>query len=304
MTTDVFPSGTDGHPEVDEISALTEGLLAPEPTERLHGHLETCPLCADVRASLEEIRGVLGTLPGPTPMPGEVAGRIDAALAAEALLDATAPASSGGRVSRETTPTARARSAVSRETTATTAPPGRSTAATGPGRRRSRGRRRTAFFTAACAVVALGLGGLLTQKMLTDDPADPGGDPQTSAQDAQLERHVHHLLTATVRAPSGAKRGSSAPAQGGGQAPSGPMPLEGGGVTSVPTCVRQGIHRSQTPLAVDERTSYRGRSAYLVVLPHSGDPRRVDVYLVDPSCTTGAVHGPGEVLLTRTYSRS
>lgn len=304
MTTDVFPSGTDGHPEVDDISAFTEGLLAPEPAERLRGHLETCRLCADVRASLEEIRGALGTLPGPAPMPAEVAGRIDAALAAEALLDATTPGPSDDHVSRETTTASRARPAVSRETAATTAPPGRPAAATGPGRRRARGRRRTAFLTAACAVVALGLGGVLTQQLLTDDPAGPGGTHRKSAQDAQLERHVHHLLATAETPPSATKRGSSAPAQGGGQAPSGPMPLEGGGVTSVPTCVRQGIHRSQTPLAVDERTSYRGRSAYLVVLPHPGDPQRVDVYLVDPSCTTGADPGPGEVLLTRTYSRS
>jgi hypothetical protein len=72
----------------------------------------------------------------------------------------------------------------------------------------------------------------------------------------------------------------------------------------VPTCVRDAIQRPQTPLAVDERTSYRGQPVYLVVLPHAGDPQRVDVYLVDPSCTTGAAPGPGDVLLKRTYTRS
>ncbi|MFJ5774763.1 hypothetical protein [Streptomyces sp. NPDC093094] len=77
---------TAGHPDVAEISDLVEGLLPPSRSTDLRAHLDTCELCADVYVSLEEIRGLLGTLPGPPRMPAEVAGRIDAALAAEALL--------------------------------------------------------------------------------------------------------------------------------------------------------------------------------------------------------------------------
>lgn len=303
MTTDVFPPGTDGHPEVDDISAFTEGLLAPEAAAALRAHLTGCTLCADVRASLEEIRSALGTLPGPAPMPEELSGRIDAALAAEALLDATTPAPADGRVPRETTAARRrvaTRSVVSRETTPGR-PPGRARVSTGPaGRPRARGRRRAAFVTAACAVVALGVGGVLVHQSTTDD----GSRAQTSAQDAGLKHHVQQLLAATKHSPAITKRGSSAPAQNSGQAPSAPMPLAGGGPTSVPSCIRAAIHRSQTPLAVDERTSYHGRPAYLVVLPHPGTTHRVDVYLVDPSCTTGAAQDPGKVILTRTYARS
>ncbi|MFD9880453.1 anti-sigma factor family protein [Streptomyces alboflavus] len=80
------------HPDVAEISDLTEGLLSPSRTLDVRQHLDDCPLCADVYASLEEIRGMLGSLPGPPRMPTDVAERIDAALAAEALLDATATA--------------------------------------------------------------------------------------------------------------------------------------------------------------------------------------------------------------------
>ena len=80
-----------GHPDVTEISDLTEGLLPPSRTADVRRHLDECELCADVYTSLEEIRGLLGSVPGPTRMPADVAGRIDAALAAEALLDATAP---------------------------------------------------------------------------------------------------------------------------------------------------------------------------------------------------------------------
>jgi hypothetical protein len=309
VTTDVFP-GTDGHPEVDDISAFTEGLLAPDAAAQLREHLSGCTLCADVRTSLEEIHSALGTLPGPTAMPAELAGRIDAALAAEALLDATRPTATlpetgGGRVSRETDSAPQhtaTRSDVSRETPSPR-PPGHAAAATGPGRRRARARRRrTAFVTAACAVVALGIGGVLVQQSSTDD----GHGRQVSAQDAHLKHHVQQLLAATKNSNSPAitQRGSSAPARRDGQTPTAPMPLAGGGPTSVPTCIREGIHRSQTPLAVDERTSYHGRPAYLVVLPHAGDPHRVDVYLVDPSCTTDSTQGPGKVLLTRTFARS
>ncbi|GAB2574966.1 hypothetical protein GCM10027168_04860 [Streptomyces capparidis] len=80
------------HPEVAEISALAEGILPAGPSVRVRDHLTHCPVCADVRESLDEIRGLLGRLPGPPRMPADVAGRIDAALAAEALLSAGAPA--------------------------------------------------------------------------------------------------------------------------------------------------------------------------------------------------------------------
>lgn len=100
-TTGTGEHPTGEHPEVSEISDLTDGLLSPSRSADVREHLAGCPLCDDVYASLEEIRALLGTLPGPLRMPADVAGRIDAALAAEALLDATAP-SGAVAVSRET----------------------------------------------------------------------------------------------------------------------------------------------------------------------------------------------------------
>jgi hypothetical protein len=91
-------SGTDPHPEVAEISDLIEGLLPPGRGADVREHIAGCALCTDVLGSLEEIRGLLGTLPGPQRMPADIAGRIDAALAAEALLDATLPGSSAADV--------------------------------------------------------------------------------------------------------------------------------------------------------------------------------------------------------------
>ncbi|WP_346657887.1 hypothetical protein [Streptomyces sp. 135] len=114
-----------GHPEVAEISDLTEGLLSPSRTSDVRRHLDGCALCADVYASLEEIRGMLGTLPGPPRMPVDVAGRIDAALAAEALLDATAPDGPSTPAAPELASAAPARTPaphVSRETSPPSAP--------------------------------------------------------------------------------------------------------------------------------------------------------------------------------------
>ncbi|GGR81895.1 hypothetical protein GCM10010252_20610 [Streptomyces aureoverticillatus] len=197
-----------GHPDVAEISDLTEGLLSPSRTLDVRRHLDDCPLCTDVYESLEEIRGMLGTLPGPPRMPTDVAERIDAALAAEALLDATAiiaaaeaePAADGSaaddaaatassretvgepaaHVSRETSTAASSRptaadsgsgasSAGAPHGPDTRGPAGHPRAATGPGRSsRLRNRRRTAVLGAVFTAAALGLGTLLIQPWSSD----------------------------------------------------------------------------------------------------------------------------------------
>ncbi|OON79265.1 anti-sigma factor family protein [Streptomyces tsukubensis] len=94
---------TAGHPEVSEISDLSEGLLPPDRTADVRGHLTGCDLCTDVYASLEEIRELLGTLPGPHSMPADVAERIDAALTAEVRLDTDGAAFSGPGLSEGAT---------------------------------------------------------------------------------------------------------------------------------------------------------------------------------------------------------
>ncbi|WJV47546.1 anti-sigma factor family protein [Streptomyces flavofungini] len=207
-----------GHPDVAEISDLTEGLLSPSRTLDVRRHLDDCPLCADVYASLEEIRGMLGSLPGPPRMPTDVAERIDAALAAEALLDATATAtvtevegagldgsdrdiaSDADRetlaeptvhVSRETSPAdafkptagsgAGAPPGASASGSSVHGPAGHPRAATGPGRGgrpRSR-RRRTTMIGAVFTAAALGLGALLIQPW-SDDSTEPPSASSTS----------------------------------------------------------------------------------------------------------------------------
>ncbi|WP_030665545.1 anti-sigma factor [Streptomyces rimosus] len=303
---------TDEHPEVSEISALTDGLLSPSRTADLRDHLACCELCEDVHASLEEIRGLLGTLPGPTRMPADVAERIDAALAAEALLDSTAP-DHVPDVSRETSQVA---AAVSRETepapTASpsgpvTRPSGHPRAATGPGRRttgaRSRSRRwPRALLGAAAAAAVLSVGGVIIQNISSGSGQSDGqkqhsestkhsAGASSALTSATLEARVHSLLTA-----SGSKK---TPDVGTQSSPDTPLR---GATDAVPSCVQRGTGRTEAPLA-SARSSYEGQDAYLVVLPHPTDPSRVSAYVIASSCVSASPPAPGKVLLTHSYRR-
>ncbi|WP_327670981.1 MULTISPECIES: hypothetical protein [unclassified Streptomyces] len=243
------------HPEITEISELAEGLLPPTRTTDVQQHLDGCALCADVLASLEEIRGTLGAVSDPPRMPEEIASRIDAALAFE-----------GGR---EPGP-------VSRETSAAAdRPAGHPHGATGPGRKARGNRRRTgAVLGAVLTVTAIGVGALLIQN-------DEGGSPvarkspsaSTFAKDT-LETKVTNLLGSSTI--STEEEGPSA--QGTKKAPMQKRAV------SVPPCIQLGTHRNEDPLAAETGT-YEGKKAYLVVLPHKSDPaHRVTAFVVDSSC--------------------
>ncbi|QLE73004.1 zf-HC2 domain-containing protein [Streptomyces rectiverticillatus] len=329
-------TGTDGHPEVAEISALTEGVLSPARTADVREHLAACELCEDVRSSLDEIRGALGTLPGPPRMPSDIAGRIDAALAAEALLDSTTPpfgvpvsraaASRGATpeppadgpvpVSRETGTGGKREKGeqgtgapVSRETVGR--PHGRPHASTGPGMpappsrkpRRSRARRwPTVLLSSACVAAVLGVGGLFLRSGGTDAPTAPPSKDRPSSASAsrlgsgELSARVHELLRPLSFSPT-EPRGKTAGA--GGDAPNRTLSASGG---TAPFCVRQGIGRPEQALA-SEPDTYQGEDAYLVVLPHPGDTALVDAYVVSATCVDAGSATPGKVLLTKTLSR-
>ncbi|MFD7131020.1 hypothetical protein [Streptomyces sp. NPDC059894] len=314
---------TTGHPDVEEISDLTEGLLPPSRCADVRRHLDACVLCADVHASLEEIRGLLGTLPGAPRMPDDVAHRIDAALAAEALLDATAPDATGTghtpsmdqlastdqfapkdrapvtEPAPEPAPDPAAH--VSRETSpAASRPAGHArSSATGPGRkaRTKQGRRKVAALGTVLAVAALGLGSVLVSSLTEDaDSGTPAGPSSTVVDTfaaSSLEQRVTNLLAEAA--------GSSNPDELGAQTEpevKGPTLLQ---EPSVPPCVQKGIGRSEAALATEPGT-YRGKDALLVVLPTS-DSTKVTAYLMDATCVEQASAGPAEVLLKDTYTR-
>ncbi|MHC3470289.1 anti-sigma factor family protein [Streptomyces sp. 7R007] len=298
-----------GHPDVAEISDLTEGLLPPSRTADVRRHLDECELCADVYSSLEEIRGLLGTLPGPPRMPDDVAHRIDAALAAEALLNATAPEESDAPAlvgaSRSTDGGDDAH--VSRETsTAADRPSGHARpSTTGPGRknRKRGGRRRVAVLGTVFAVAALGLGSVLVATLDDGKPSDTEANGRhTTATDTFSGKQVKDQVAALLTGGQATGRGSEAPhsnvgALGDPTLISPKMSKE----PSVPGCVQKAIGRTDPALASTEGT-YKGSDALLVLFSDASDTAKVNAYIVDAACVTHP-SAKAAVLLRQSYSK-
>ncbi|OKK24097.1 hypothetical protein AMK09_04275 [Streptomyces sp. CB02488] len=320
---------TTQHPDVSEISDLTEGVLSPPRTADVRHHVDGCDLCADVLASLEEIRSLLGSMPAPQAMPIDIADRIDAALADEARAVATASDSEaeGSRAKADVSRDAKAD--VSRETEqAATAqeladrPAGHARAATGPGRRpmRRRRRRRAVLGTTLGAAV-VGVSVFLLQNVTTShNSADVrASDQGTSAKksDSQafsqstVQERVHSLLSSSTdpsdpgksagrnQAPSIDTKSSPQTEPPGSASPQAPLRAP---VATVPSCVEQGIGRNSAVLAVEKGT-YQGAEAFLVVLPHPTDTTRVEAYVVDAACVGADPAVKGKLLLTHAYAR-
>ncbi|MCX5405998.1 zf-HC2 domain-containing protein [Streptomyces sp. NBC_00335] len=312
-------TGTIGHPDVSEISELAEGLLSPSRTAEVRSHLGDCPLCEDVRASLEEIRALLGTLPGPARMPVDVSGRIDAALAAEALLDATtrheepgtghpdpaAPEVPGPDASRETSPGPLGPLG----DPGALRPSGHPAGPTGPGRRRAR--RRIALaggLLAACAAGVMVFGLTSGDRALSGDARSDAssaqsrsGTPEYTAQG--LPGTVRELLASGSRGDKAAGEGNNTfGVENSPQSEPSPAPADGR-TPRAPACVQEATGRTESPLGFESGT-YEGKDVFLIVLPHPGDPAVVDAYLVGSACVTDPSAVPGKPLLTSTYSRS
>ncbi|MFD7897765.1 anti-sigma factor family protein [Streptomyces sp. NPDC059743] len=317
------------HPDVSEISDLAEGLLPPSRAADIRDHLDGCALCADVHDSLEEIRGLLGTLPGPPRMPTDVAERIDAALAAEALLNATAPDETA-HVSRETsrpseapaesdasvsaeasTPDVSSVDASSAEAVRAGRPAGRPRAATGPGRTaQSRRRRRTVVLGAVFGTAAVGVSVLLLQSLnssTADIDAQTGSALSSTKSDGEeftedrLQSSVDALLASGPAADPetkepGTEQDVPPRERSGSNAPLlRPTP-------EVPPCIEQGIGRTEPVLAA-QQGMYQGSRAYLVVLSHSTDSSQIQAYVVDATCVDNRSSAKGKVLLTHAYPR-
>ncbi|MFE2017920.1 anti-sigma factor family protein [Streptomyces sp. NPDC059499] len=294
------------HPDIEEISDLTEGLLSPSRTADVRRHIDACPQCGDIQASLEEIRSLLGTLPVDQQMPEDVAARIDAALASESLAQAEAASGVTGPVSRETFEQPAEPTVVDR-------PSGRPRGATGPGRRPSRRRRRTVILGTAFGAAVVGMGVFLLQSV---QPAQNSADRASSAAEDSgrnfsgdtLEDQVHQLLGAA----DGSKTAETRETKPSLDTKSSPQNIDPDTATprnplrtpvvDVPPCVQRGTGRNAPALAV-ERGSYEGSAAFLVVLPHATDSSRVQAYVVDAACVGTAPASKGQLLLTHSYTR-
>ncbi|WP_350309826.1 hypothetical protein [Streptomyces yunnanensis] len=143
------------------------------------------------------------------------------------------------------------------------------------------------------------MGGLLIQSAGTsgvqatkqDSSSASGGGAPSGLTVARLGTDVHKLLAT--------KKAHQAPEIGTRSSPETPFRSESG---TVPSCVRQGIGRTEKPLA-SSRSTYEGTDAFLVVLPHPSDPKSVSAYLVTASCVSATPPAPGKVLLTHSYRR-
>ncbi|MFJ8843559.1 anti-sigma factor family protein [Streptomyces cyaneofuscatus] len=331
-------TGTAQHPEVSEISDLTEGLLTPFRAEEIRVHLAECELCAEVRDSLEEVRELLGALPPPEPMPEDIAARIDAALAAEAR-----PASPADEAADDSRTTAVSRDAdaaredadVSRETSSAergdpssatprtgfspARPAGHPHGSTGPGRSRTRRRRRAVFLGTACGAALIGMSVLFLQNLSSSSSDSSGAAADRAAVSASesgthgysqetLETQVQELLAGGAGTDefSGQKQAPSTDKQAVPEAETpdtkaSRSPLIAPAV-AVPPCVQKATGRTTPALAVDEGT-YQGTDAFLVVLPHPSNPTRVQAYVVASSCVDTAPGSTGRLLLTEAYDR-
>ncbi|MEV5932389.1 hypothetical protein AB0L56_06350 [Streptomyces sp. NPDC052079] len=294
------------HPDVAEISDLTEGLLPSARSADVLRHLDACELCADVHASLEEIRDLLGAVPGPPRMPADVAGRIDAALAAEALLHSTAPQPETAGELPATSPASpdTDQAHVSRETsTPSNGPTGRPRpSTTGPGRknRLRSGRRRIAVLGTVFTVAALGLGSVV---LSMNDDTGPGDGHRTTASDTFSEETLERQVTDLLARSQEKGNGSSSPHTFGLESESGaanPRVLK---APPVPECVREGIGRNDAALATEQGT-FKGEQALLVVLPHTSDDTRVTAYIVEATCVSNpSSSATAKVLLKHSYTR-
>ncbi|MFC1431242.1 hypothetical protein ACEZDB_11340 [Streptacidiphilus sp. N1-3] len=307
-----------GHPPVETIAEDLEALLPPEDAALLHAHVADCRDCRDTRAALEEIRSLLGQTATPV-LPAEIGIRIDAALAAEALLaTAPGPADPAG-ADRPAAPAAdrtdrtddRAGDAPGKPRSASSAPTGPLRPPRGPGR--ARRWRRAALGVAALAVVGListavlqsGNGGMKAGSGSAKSVAGAGAaNPRTDGaalvvfSDASLDEQIQQLL------PDGA--GSTA------LQPQAHPQTDGGVSTGAPACVLAAVGRTgETPLA-STRGSYRGTAVFAVVYTSPVDPlHKVDAYLVSASCADRGAHAsdgaPGSagatVLVRRTVPR-
>ncbi|MEX3100238.1 anti-sigma factor [Streptomyces sp. ST1015] len=271
---------TAGHPDVAELSDLTEGLPTPSRTTELRRHLDGCGVCADTYASLEEIRELLGTLPEPLAMPEDVALRIDAALAAEASGETTTEVAD-----------------VSRETSVPDRPSGHARAATtGPGRKtkgRPRSRRRTAAVLGVFTAAALGLGSVLLSSLAGSD-GDSGGP---TAADTFSKGTLQESVDAALQS----HRSSS-------RSPKGDVGIQGTvespqvlSAPNVPACVLKGTARTDSALASKEGV-YEGKDVLLVVFRNASDRTHVDAYLVDRACEQHPAT-QADVLLKHSYAQ-
>lgn len=282
-------AGDGGHPDLETLAELQEGLLERADERRVRRHLASCGECTDALAGLDATRGLLAALP-PVTMPDDVAARLD-----EALADAGPAAVSGA---------------------ATVVPA--STA------KRSRWWSSGTFAgTAAAAAVVLLVAGVIagalhssnrgsnTSTSAAGSAESATVGPKTFSATASGRNYTAATLASSLPAllgkpaatgsPSGVTGLSRAAAPGGTATGSGGAPAGDSAAAPAPTTAFKTLTEPQklldcvaaltgqpagsvTPLAAD-LASFQGKPAAVIVLPSPNRPALVDVWVVGPGCS-------------------
>lgn len=267
MSTDGPVTGPAVHVDLATLADLDEELLAPAAAARVRGHLAGCPDCGSRLGALAGVRAALSAAPA-EPIPADVVARLDTTLTGT---DRKPPA-----VVRRTMP---------------------------PAARRPRWRPSEGLLAgaAAASIVALLFGALVTGALRGGDSSSTGssaggraGDSATvrSGPTAGVVATGRNYTAATLRAAvPGLLTGAGppalpAPGAAAGNAP--PTVANLGQPTALAACVTELAGRpGVTPLVVD-LARYAGRPAAVVVLPETGRPSVLDVWVVGPGCTRGS----------------
>lgn len=277
------PPDSGVHLDADRLADLHEGLLDPAAAAAARDHLAACPDCAADLEAITSVPGLLAAAAEVGPVPDDVVRRIDRTLADATA--ATAPA-----------------------TAARTVTPLRDGARSGP-----RGMR----LLQAAAVIVLLLGGGALAVSAIDSGDNESATSAKSANEAGTPVTKGFPLTASGRdwtkanlasagpafatgslGPSiatfsGRASGSNLDSGGGGNAPS---PAAESLVTgrakrltdpaALAACARNLVGDDTRPLSVD-LAQFEGDPAAVFAFPATGDPSRVDLFVVAPECPTG-----------------
>lgn len=274
MSTDDVPSGA-AHLDLGTLAELDEGLLPPAAADRARGHVERCGECTERLASVTGVRAALAAAPA-EPLPAAVGARLDATLARAARERAAPPRRPARRVQWR---------------------PSGGLLASG----------------AAASIVVLLFGALAISAIrdgagrATNDAGMGGGGGRSAAQSSEplgagvdsadggvTDSGRNYSAASLPEAVAGLLAGRPAaqpvPSAAPGEDASALSPGRLGRLAdsgALGTCVTELAGRpSVRPLAVDFG-SYAGRPAAVVVLPETGSPALLDVWVVGHGCTTG-----------------
>lgn len=266
------------HLDADALADLHEGLLAADRAADARAHLERCPECRAVEASLRAVPASLAAAAEAGAMPADVVARVDDALSRagrDRVPSGSAAAMTvtplGSRTRRSPVGTRLLQAAAAVVLVLAVVGVGASVLMSGGGGASSGG---------SSGASANGPGGKATYALLAT-----GADYSASS----LAGAVPRLVAGEGRPFSAARDGDAGPTTASSPAEGAVAPDDTGRLAAgaaLADCVTALADAPAVPLAVD-LARYEGKPAAVIVLPGLDDPAMVDVWVVGPGCRQG-----------------